>query len=46
MLVFELPDILKSRLVKTQGMAVNFIQNKTAAASDLVKVLLLALLLL
>lgn len=45
MWVFELPDILKNRLVKPQGMAVDFIQNKTAAASDLVKVLLLALLL-
>jgi hypothetical protein len=45
-LVFELPDILKSSQVRTKGKAVDSIQNKTVAASDLVKVLLLTLLLL
>ena len=46
MWVFELPDILKSRLLRSQGMAVNLIQKKTVATSDLVKVLLVTLLLL
>lgn len=46
MWVFELPDILKSRLVRSQGMAVNLIQKKTVATRDLVKVLLVTLLLL
>lgn len=46
MLVFESPDILNSSQVRTKGKAVDSIQNKTVAASDLVKVLLLTLLLL
>ena len=46
MWVFELPDILKSSQVRSKRKVVDLIQNKTLAASDLVKILLLMLLLL